>query len=71
MAAYGLPKDTDEQKLKRSSKIQDALKVAIDAPMECAFWRQKLCLCVERSQKLVRQYNISTQELLFWPQGCF
>ena len=53
MAAYGLPKDTDEQKLKRSSKIQDALKAAIDAPMECAFLAQKLCLCVERSQKLV------------------
>ena len=42
MAAYGLPKDTDEQKLKRSSKIQDALKVAIDAPMECALLATKV-----------------------------
>ena len=42
MAAYGLPKDTDEQKLKRSSKIQDALKAAIDAPMECAFLTTKV-----------------------------
>ena len=42
MAAYGLPKDTDEQKFKRSSKIQDALKAAIDAPMECAFLATKV-----------------------------
>ena len=53
MAAYGLPKDTDEQKLKRSSKIQDALKAAIDAQWNAPFWQQKLCLCAERSQKLV------------------
>ena len=36
MAAYGLPKDTDEETAYRSSKIQDALKVAIEAPLECA-----------------------------------
>ena len=36
MGAYGLPKDTDEQKIERSLKIQDALKLAIEAPLECA-----------------------------------
>ncbi len=36
MAAYGLPKDTDEQKTARSQAIQDSLKNATDAPMACA-----------------------------------
>lgn len=36
MAAYGLPKETDEQKSQRSVAIQSALKYATDVPMECA-----------------------------------
>lgn len=36
MAAYGLPKDTDEQKAARSAAIQDGLKKATDAPLACA-----------------------------------
>ena len=36
MAAYGLPKDSDEQKTARSLEIQSALKVATDVPLECA-----------------------------------
>jgi formiminotetrahydrofolate cyclodeaminase len=36
MAAYGLPKDTDDQKAARSQAIQDSLKAATDAPMACA-----------------------------------
>ena len=36
MDAYGLPKVSDEEKLERSSQIQKALKIAIEAPMECA-----------------------------------
>ena len=36
MDAYGLPKDTDEQKQARSSVIQDALKDAADVPLACA-----------------------------------
>lgn len=36
MAAYGLPKDSDEQKAARSAAIQEALKQATDVPMECA-----------------------------------
>ena len=36
MVAYGLPKDSDEQKQVRSQAIQDALKAATDVPLECA-----------------------------------
>lgn len=36
MAAYGLPKDSDEQKAARSATIQAALKQATDVPMACA-----------------------------------
>ena len=36
MAAYGMPKDTDEQKSARSGEIQAALKEATDVPLSCA-----------------------------------
>jgi formiminotetrahydrofolate cyclodeaminase len=36
MGAYGLPKDTDEQKATRSEAIQTALKAATDVPLRCA-----------------------------------
>lgn len=36
MAAYGLPKQTDEEKKTRSDAIQDALKEATDVPLHCA-----------------------------------
>ena len=36
MAAYGLPKDSDEQKVVRSQAIQDSLKQATDVPLACA-----------------------------------
>jgi len=36
MGAYGLPKDTDEQKNARSAAIQAALKAATDVPLACA-----------------------------------
>ena len=39
MGAYGMPKDTDEQKVKRTEAIQAALKEATDVPLACA----KLC----------------------------
>lgn len=39
MGAYGLPKDTDEQKARRIEAIQAALKEATDVPLACA----KLC----------------------------
>lgn len=39
MASYGMPKETDEEKVARSAEIQAALKEATDVPLECA----KLC----------------------------
>ncbi len=36
MAAYGLPKDTDEQKALRSAAIQHGLKAATEVPLACA-----------------------------------
>jgi formiminotetrahydrofolate cyclodeaminase len=39
MASYGMPKETDEEKVARSTEIQAALKEATDIPLQCA----KLC----------------------------
>lgn len=39
MAAYGMPKDSDEEKAARTNEIQAALKEATDVPLRCA----KLC----------------------------
>ena len=36
MAAYGLPKDSAEEKQQRSLAIQNALRVATETPMACA-----------------------------------
>ncbi len=36
MACYGLPKETDEQKAKRSTQIQNVLKEATEVPLACA-----------------------------------
>ena len=36
MAAYGLPKETDEEKSARSEVIQSILKTATEVPLECA-----------------------------------
>jgi formiminotetrahydrofolate cyclodeaminase len=36
MGAYGLPKETEEQKRARSQAIQEALKRATDVPLACA-----------------------------------
>jgi formiminotetrahydrofolate cyclodeaminase len=52
MGAYGLPKDTDEQKAQRTEAIQSALKEATDVPLACA----KLCaevinLCLPVAEK--------------------
>ncbi|WP_019904881.1 methenyltetrahydrofolate cyclohydrolase [Methylobacterium sp. 77] len=35
MAAYGLPKGTDEEKAARAARIQEALRVATDVPLAC------------------------------------
>ncbi|MGH6635372.1 MAG: methenyltetrahydrofolate cyclohydrolase [Gammaproteobacteria bacterium] len=36
MGAYGLPKDTEEQKIARGEAIQKALQAATDVPLGCA-----------------------------------
>ena len=36
MGAYGMPKESDEDKAARSKEIQEALKEATDVPLECA-----------------------------------
>ncbi len=36
MAAYGMAKETDEEKAARSDAIQEALKAATNVPLECA-----------------------------------
>ena len=36
MAAYGLPKETDEEKAARTEAIQTVLKAATDVPLDCA-----------------------------------
>ena len=36
MAAYGMPKESDDEKAKRSEEIQAALKEATDVPLACA-----------------------------------
>jgi formiminotetrahydrofolate cyclodeaminase len=36
MAAYGMAKETDEEKVARSDAIQEALKAATNVPLECA-----------------------------------
>lgn len=44
MAAYGMSKDSEEEKSERAAAIQSALKEATDVPLECA----KLCAEVIR-----------------------
>jgi formiminotetrahydrofolate cyclodeaminase len=51
MGAYGLPKDTDEQKQARSQAIQEALKAATEVPLKCA----KACAEVVRLSKTVAE----------------
>ncbi|BBA32984.1 methenyl tetrahydrofolate cyclohydrolase [Methylocaldum marinum] len=51
MAAYGLPKETDEQKSARSQQIQSALQEATDVPIECA----KACAEVIRLSRIVAE----------------
>ena len=48
MAAYGLPKDSADERAIRTEKIQESLKDAINAPMECAMLTAKVIpLCKE------------------------
>lgn len=52
MAAYGLPKDTDEEKSSRSAEIQQALKAATDVPLDCArLCAEVIALCKPMAEK--------------------
>ena len=54
MGAYALPKDTDDQKTKRSEMIQAALKEATDVPLACA----RLCAdVIELSRPVAEKGN--------------
>jgi methenyltetrahydrofolate cyclohydrolase len=37
MAAYALPKESEDEKLARSEAIQEILKIATEVPLQCAF----------------------------------
>ena len=52
MAAYGLPKDTDEDKAARSKSIQSALKEATDVPLACVgLCAEVIQLCKPMAEK--------------------
>jgi len=51
MAAYGLPKETDEDKQARTEAIQTALKAATDVPLACA----KACAEVVELSRIVAE----------------
>jgi formiminotetrahydrofolate cyclodeaminase len=52
MAAYGMPKETEEEKHIRTEGIQTALKAATDVPLECAkLCRQVINLCESAAEK--------------------
>ncbi|MTI49823.1 MAG: cyclodeaminase/cyclohydrolase family protein [Firmicutes bacterium] len=53
MAAFKMPKDTEEQKAERSKAIQEATKEALEVPLETA----EKCLEVLRLQKVFAEYG--------------
>lgn len=54
MNAYKLPKDTDDQKMKRKMTIQNAMKYAASVPLEVA---KKSYKVIELSEKVVDKGN--------------
>lgn len=52
MGAYGMPKDTDDEKAARSAAIQDALKMATEVPIRCCHLaREVIDLSLVASEK--------------------
>ncbi len=51
MAAYGMAKETDEEKAARSDAIQEALKAATNVPLECA----RVCVEVINLSKIAAE----------------
>jgi formiminotetrahydrofolate cyclodeaminase len=54
MRAYGLPKETDEQKQRRTEEIQASLKAATDVPLTCAKASAEV---IKLSQKVAEKGN--------------
>ena len=54
MAAYGMPKETDDEKAARSTEIQEALKEATDVPLACAKLAREV---MELSQPVAEKGN--------------
>lgn len=56
MASYGMPKSTEEEKAVRSAKIQEALKVATEVPLDCA----RACAeAIELSREAAEKGNLN------------
>lgn len=56
MDAFAMPKETEEEKAKRSKAIEDGYKVALEVPLRCA----EECLEAMKLQKIFANYgNIS------------
>ena len=52
MGAYGMPKETEEEKAARGAAIQDALKIATDVPIRCCrLAREVIDLALIASEK--------------------
>ena len=56
MAAYGMPRDSEAQKIARGRAIQAALKEATDAPLECARLSRQV---IELSRSAARTGNVN------------
>ena len=56
MAAYGMPRDSEAQKVARGGAIQAALKEATDAPLECARLSREV---IELSRSAARTGNVN------------
>ena len=56
MAAYGMPKNSDEEKTRRTASIQEALKRATQVPLNCA----KICFEVmELAKRAAEKGNVN------------
>ena len=56
MTAYGMPKNSDEEKARRTAAIQDALKRATEVPLSCA----KVCFEVmQLSKRAAEKGNVN------------
>lgn len=59
MAAYGLPKDSEQQKALRSFAIQEGLKIAAESPLDCAALCREVILLCQRVAEIGNRNVIS------------